>query len=88
MYYIYILESLKDNRRYIGYTEDLKKRLDEHNNGKSKSTKYRLPFKLIYYEACVNMKDAKNREKYLKGKWGSKFIGNRLKNYYEKLKII
>ncbi len=87
MFYAYILESLKDKRRYIGYTENLKKRIDEHNKGTNISTKNRTPLRLIYYEACLNKVDAKNREKYLKGRWGTKFINTRLKNYYKNYKF-
>lgn len=84
-YYTYILISEKDGKRYIGYTNNLKKRINEHNNGLIVSTKYRRPLKLIYYEACLNKEDAKRREKYLKGQWGYKFINKRLKGYYENL---
>ena len=52
MYYTYILLSIKDNKLYTGSTDDLKRRFEEHNNGKVPSTASRLPFKLIYYEAC------------------------------------
>ena len=64
MYYVYVLQSLKDKNYYIGYTNDLKNRIKQHNNGKVKSTKYRTPFKLIYYEASRNRYDALKREKY------------------------
>ena len=49
MYYTYVLKSKKDSNYYIGYTESLKKRLSEHNSGKVRSTKYRIPFELVYY---------------------------------------
>ena len=81
MYYIYILKSRKDNNLYTGYTKDLKNRLKEHNDGKVPSTKNRLPVGLVYYEACLNQKDATHREKYLKTAWGKRFIKTRLKNY-------
>ena len=83
MYFTYVLLSIKDKKRYIGYTNDLKKRLEEHTSGLNKSTKHRRPFILIYYEACRSETDAKNREKYLKGQWGYKYINNRLKDYYK-----
>jgi putative endonuclease len=67
MQYVYVLISLKDYRLYIGTTSDLKKRLENHNSGYVKSTKSRMPFKLIYYEAYSDLSDAKRREKYLKG---------------------
>ncbi|MBI2669684.1 MAG: GIY-YIG nuclease family protein [Candidatus Yanofskybacteria bacterium] len=66
MYYIYILQSLKDKKLYIGYTTDLRKRFNEHNEGKVVSTKPRRPFGLIFYEAYKSMTDAKRREKYFK----------------------
>jgi putative endonuclease len=82
-YYIYVLESLKDGKRYIGYTNDLKKRFEEHNSGKNFSTKPRIPFKLIYYEACLEKEDAKRREKFFKQTKGRESITKRLKKYYE-----
>lgn len=78
MYYNYVLKSEKDGKRYIGFTDDLKKRLDEHNKGLNKSTKDRRPFMLIYYEACLNKKNAIIREKYLKTMWGSNYLNKRL----------
>jgi putative endonuclease len=66
MFSVYILRSLKDNQLYIGYTNDLKRRIEEHNSGKSFSTKTRRPFKLIYYEAYSSENDAKHREHNLK----------------------
>ena len=53
MYYIYILFSQKDKQLYIGYTNDLKARYKKHINGFVRATKFRLPLKLIYYEAYV-----------------------------------
>ena len=50
---VYVLESLKDMKRYIGYTGNLKKQVEEHEKGLSFSTKFRLPFKLIYFEDCL-----------------------------------
>ena len=47
MFYVYVLISLKDKKFYIGFTNDLKRRLKEHNSGKNISTKSRLPLKLI-----------------------------------------
>jgi putative endonuclease len=80
-YYIYILQSKKDNDFYTGYTANLRERLDDHNNGKVTSTKYRRPFELVYFEGCLSQKDAIHREKYLKTSWGKRYINNRNKNY-------
>ena len=66
MFYVYILRSEKDNNLYTGYTNDLKRRLEEHNSGKNRSTKSRTPFTLVYYEAYKSQKDATRREKMLK----------------------
>lgn len=66
MYYVYILKSHKDGNLYIGSTNDLRRRLDEHNNGLVFSTKARRPFELVYYEAYKSEHDARHREKNLK----------------------
>ena len=83
-YYVYILQSLKNNSLYIGYTSDLKKRLAEHNSGLSKATKPFIPYKLIFYEAFLNRIDAKNREIYLKSGYGRKSINKLLNKYINK----
>jgi len=80
-FYIYVLESLKDGNRYIGYTANLKSRIEKHNKGLSFSTKSRLPFKLVYFEGCLDERDAKRREHYLKTTQGRRFLGLRLKEY-------
>lgn len=80
-YYVYVLKSEKDNMYYVGYTKNLIKRLEEHNSGLVKSTKYRIPFKLVYWEGCLNQQDATKREKYLKTAWGKRYIKNRINNY-------
>jgi len=66
MHYVYILKSQKDKRLYIGYSNNLKLRIKEHNLGKVVSTKNRRPSMLIGYEAYINKKDAIDRERYLK----------------------
>lgn len=81
MYYVYILQSRKDKKFYTGYTKDLKLRFEQHQKGKVESTKNRYPLILIYYEACLNQKDALCREKYLKTYYGKMFLGKRLKAY-------
>jgi putative endonuclease len=76
MFYIYIIKSKKDNKLYIRFTRDLRKRLLQHNQRLNKSTKFRVPFVLIYYEAYVSTKDARDRERKLK----------QFKNSYAELK--
>ncbi|MFH0863984.1 MAG: GIY-YIG nuclease family protein [Candidatus Gottesmanbacteria bacterium] len=66
MFYVYILKSKKDGNLYTGSTNDLKRRIEEHNSGLVYSTKNRKPFKLIYYEAYSDESDARNREHNLK----------------------
>ena len=67
---------------YTGYTTDLKNRLLEHTKGQNQSTKKDRTWKLIYYEACLNEKDAKRREKYLKITQGKRLLKRRLKEYF------
>ena len=66
MHYVYILQSQKDYKFYIGFTSDLKRRFKEHNDGKAQSTKSRRPLQLIYYEAHLAKEDAQRRERYFK----------------------
>ncbi|MGB9707307.1 MAG: GIY-YIG nuclease family protein [Microgenomates group bacterium] len=66
MYYVYLLKSSKNKDVYVGYTENLKQRFIQHNQGRVKSTKANKPWILVYYEAYKNKKDATRREKQLK----------------------
>ncbi len=84
-FYVYVLESIQTRGLYIGYTNDLKKRLEEHNHGLNVSTKPYRPYRLIYYEACISRKDALRREKYLKTSQGSRLLKRRLKEYFYEL---
>ncbi|MDO8507033.1 MAG: GIY-YIG nuclease family protein [bacterium] len=79
MYYVYILKSKTDGKYYFGSTADLKNRFKEHNAGKVKSTKNRVPFELVCYEAYLTKTIALNREKYLKSSDGHKDINRRFK---------
>lgn len=83
MFYVYILQSLKDKSLYIGYTSDLKRRIEKHNKGRNLSTKPHIPYQLIYYEAFLNRIDAKNREVYLKSGYGLKTVKKMLRKYLE-----
>lgn len=80
-FYVYVLQSEKDKNFYTGYTKNINKRFAQHNNGEVFSTKNRLPMKLVYWEGCLNQKDATNREKYLKTAWGKRYIKNRIRCY-------
>ena len=78
-FYTYILKSEKDGGFYTGTTTDIHRRLNEHNSGMNISTENRLPFKLIYFEACLNKNDTYRRERYLKTGMGKRYLKNRLK---------
>ena len=80
MFYTYVLKSEKDGKLYVGFCEDLKIRLKEHQNGFVKSTKNRRPLVLIYYEACKDKQDAINREKQLKTGFGRAYLKRRITN--------
>lgn len=82
MVYVYILQSERDHYFYVGCTENLKQRFEQHMRGYAEATKLRRPFKLVYYEACLSKKDALRREKYLKTSYGKRYIKSRLKFYF------
>ncbi len=82
MYYTYVLRSKKDKKMYVGSTNNLKLRFEQHQKGRVKSTKDRRPLEIIYYECCLNENDARRREKVLKSYRGKMLIRNRLKSYF------
>ena len=85
MFFVYLLESEIDSSWYIGYTpKDPYKRLSIHNSGVVYHTKRKKPWKLIYFEAYVNISDALGREKFLKSGSGRTFLKKQLKNYLKK----
>ncbi|MCL5095389.1 MAG: GIY-YIG nuclease family protein [Patescibacteria group bacterium] len=82
MFIVYVLQSLKDNKTYVGYTDNFERRFKQHNSGKSKSTKNRAPFKLLFEEEFENSVEAKKRELWWKSGIGRK----KLKEYFDKIK--
>lgn len=80
MFYTYLIEN-PEGRWYTGYTNDLKKRLQEHNRGLNFSTKPHRPWKIVYYEAPLLESDARRREGYLKTTQGGRMLKLRLKDY-------
>lgn len=82
MQYVYVLQSKKYGEMYVGCTKDLKERFKLHNAKKVASTKKKVPFALIYYEAYINNKDAFNREKYMKTQYGRNYIRKVLSNFF------
>jgi putative endonuclease len=94
MYYTYVVRSLKDNRFYTGFARDLKQRFEQHQKGRIESTKDRRPLVLIYYEACLDQKEATKREKYLKtvqrenvSKESAQILFNRVNPQYRMLNV-
>jgi putative endonuclease len=82
MYFVYLLESEQDKSWYIGYTPDNPiNRLAKHNNLLVYYTKRKAPWKIIYFEAYLNRKDATGREKFLKSGSGHNFLKKQLRNY-------
>ncbi|MDO8565877.1 MAG: GIY-YIG nuclease family protein [Candidatus Moranbacteria bacterium] len=84
MHYVYILQSKKNERLYKGVTNDLKRRLKEHNSGAVPFTKNLIPWKLVYYEAFSNKEDATREEKFLKSGKGRERIQWLLKGILRK----
>ena len=72
MHYVYVLKSLKDNNLYIGCTENITERLKYHNSGRVRSTKSRVPFKILFYETYNNKYQAFDMERYYKTIKGKK----------------
>ncbi len=73
-YYVYIIQSTKDKKYYIGYTNNLKRRIIEHNNGQARATKSRRPFKLVYFEDFLTQKEALHQEKFFKTHKGYNYL--------------
>jgi putative endonuclease len=73
-FFVYVWQSKKDSRLYVGFTIDLDKRIQEHNNGKTKSTKGFRPWVLVYKEIVETRELARSREKFLKSGIGKKII--------------
>jgi putative endonuclease len=74
MFFTYILKSLKDNKYYYGNTTDIKLRLNEHNKGKVRATKGRIPFILHYFEEFTSRSEAAKRELFFKSIDGYRWL--------------
>ena len=74
MWTVYVLRSLKSGKHYVGMSQDVKRRLMEHNSGKSKFTSGHMPWKIIYCEEFSNSMEAREREKYFKSAAGKKYL--------------
>lgn len=78
MFFAYVLLSLKDKKRYYGLTNNLRRRVSDHNSGKVNSTKLRRPLKLIYFENFETQLEARKRELYFKSGYGREFLNKKL----------
>ena len=74
MFYVYSIKSRERNYIYVGLTEDIDRRINEHNSGKNKTTRSYKPFELIYAEQFRTRTEARRREKYLKAGSGKEFL--------------
>ena len=83
MYYVYVLKSINFERKYVGFTSNFKNRLEQHNSGKTKSTRPYKPWKILFYEEFDDKIDAIKREKYLKSGVGREYIKTRLRSSIE-----
>jgi putative endonuclease len=82
---VYVLQSLKDGRLYVGMSENVELRLKQHNKGMTTSTKFYKPWKLLFIEEYSTRVEAREREKYLKGGSGKEYIKNWLRSSTEYL---
>jgi len=73
-YHVYVLWFVRDETKYIGYTEDLGRRIRQHLSGQGRYTSHKGRFKLIYVESYRLKKEAKQREKYLKSRSGRRYL--------------
>jgi putative endonuclease len=78
MYYVYVIKSLKNGSYYKGMTENISKRLCEHNSGKQKYTKQFIPWKLVYLEEYSTREEARKREIYFKTAAGRRYLKTKL----------
>ena len=74
MIYVYAIKSGVKNYIYVGMTNNLERRILEHNNGENKSTKAYIPFIVIYSEIFPNRIEARKKEKYLKSGIGKEWL--------------
>jgi putative endonuclease len=75
--FVYAIKSLIDNRIYVGMTQNLQRRLIEHNQGKTKSTKGYRPWVVIFKEETENRIEARKLEKYFKSGYGKELLKNK-----------
>jgi putative endonuclease len=74
MYFVYIIQSISSRRYYTGSTEDLENRLVEHNRGENKSTRYQVPWKIVYQEVFENRSEAIRKENQIKSRGAARYM--------------
>lgn len=74
MHYVYALQSIEHKYIYVGLTNNLQRRFEEHNRGKEQTTRHYRPFKIIYTEKFETRQEARLKEKYLKSGYGKEFL--------------
>ena len=79
MYFVYVIYSTVFERHYVGLSQDVHKRLQEHNSGNTKSTKGFVPWIIIHTETYATLAEARKREKYLKSAAGRRWRKENLK---------
>lgn len=88
MFFVYVILSSIDKKFYIGLSNDVQLRLEAHNSGKVDSTRHRKPFRLLYYEAYLNLDDARGREVFLKSGSGHNFLKKQLRHCMSDLNLM
>ncbi|MBT6253672.1 GIY-YIG nuclease family protein [Candidatus Uhrbacteria bacterium] len=83
MFYVYVIQSESSGSWYIGYSMDPYSRLKKHNQNGNNSTSRKGPWRLIYFEAYLDKRDALGRERFLKSGSGWRFLKKQMKNYLE-----
>jgi len=85
MFYIYILQSLKDKKTYVGYSKDVNTRFIQHCNGEVKSTAYRRPLQLVFTEEFKTSQEAKKRELWWKSGAGRRKLKELFDNGFKRV---
>ncbi len=83
MIYVYVIQSARDGRLYVGMSKFVEERLKQHNKGMTSSTRFYKPWKLLFFENFENRIEARKREKYLKSGSGKEFIKKWLRSSTE-----
>ena len=81
-FFVYIIQSNKDFSFYIGQTNDLDSRLNKHNDGLSKYTSSKVPWRLVYFEMHITRAEAIKREKEIKSKKSKKYLEYLISNKF------